>query len=396
MGKLFIYEIKKNILKLSLLFLLIGLLAVNFYKIRETVRYEGAGGFFLILYGEESPSDTMKKFFYGEITAEKIQEIQAYSDKMAAIIAEGNYDTKNPSNEFYTGYAYGDNNVIGEIKRAVRDAYLYPNSMAELKGRADKCIDFFSGRNQYEVRKNELLKTLYNGRKISVYGNFEAVDLYLDYEFSAFVIMISMIFAFSAIFSVEAFTGTDKIINSGGRAKSSFRAKQFTMYAFAAALTLVFSLIDILSFGSYYGLSFLDQPLYTLSDYHFSPYSLTIIGAIMLSLLFKTIALIFAGEVILTVSSLTKNLGAAMTLCFAAIGVLIFINGYIPEWLSPFTLFSTEKMIGEFKCLNIFGCPVLEPIVTLLSTVVYIVSLHIICYIRTAKRARLITEVRAK
>lgn len=393
MGKLFLYEIKKNILKLSLLFLLIGLLAVNLYKIRETVRYEGAQGYTIAIKGE----DTFKteSAFYGKITPEKIQEIQAYSDKMAAIIAEGNYDTKNPSDEFYTGYAFGDNNDIGRIKKAVRDAYLYPNSIVELKERADNCIDFFSGKNEYEVRKNELLKTLYNGRKINVYGNFEAVSLYFDYEFSSFVIMISMIFAFSAIFSVESFTGTDKIINSGGRAKSSFWAKQFTMYAFAAVLTVVFSVIDILGFGSYYGLSFLEQPLYTVSDYRFAPYSLTIIGAIMLSCLFKIIALIFAGEVILTVSSFTKNFGAAMTLCFAAIGVLIFINGYIPEWLSPFTLFSTEKMIGKFKCLNVFGYPVLEPIVTLLSTVIYIVLLHLICYRRTAKRVKLKTEVSA-
>ena len=396
MGKLFIYEIKKNILKLSLLFLLIGLLAVNFYKIRETVRYEGKGGVFLVIHGEEDSTYKMGRYFYGEITPELIQNIQEYSDKMAAIIASGNYDTQNPSDEFYTGYAYGDNNVIGEIKRAVRNAYLYPNSMAELKERADKCIDFFSGINQYEVRKNELLKTMYNGRKINVYGNFEAVNLYLGYEFSSFVIMISMIFAFSAIFSVEAFTGTDKIINSAGGAKSSFWAKQFTMYAFGAVLTLLFSLIDILSFGSYYGLSFLEQPLYTISDYRFAPFNITIIGAIMLSCLFKTIALIFAGEVIFVISSLTKNLGAAMTLCFGAIVVLIFIDGYIPDWLSPFTLFNTEKMICEFKCLNLSGYPVLEPIVTLLFTVIYIVILHIICYVRTAKRVRLVSEVRAK
>ncbi|MDE6725428.1 MAG: hypothetical protein K2J79_07460, partial [Ruminiclostridium sp.] len=113
MGKLFIYEIKKNILKLSLLFLLMGLLVVNFYKIRETVRYEGKGGVFLIVHGEEDTTYTMERNFYGEITPELIQRIQTYSDKMSAIIASGNYDTQNPSDEFYTGYAYSDNNVIG-------------------------------------------------------------------------------------------------------------------------------------------------------------------------------------------------------------------------------------------------------------------------------------------
>lgn len=395
MWKLFCYEIKKNVLKLPLLFLLIGLAAVNLYKIRETVRYEGSDGYTLIMKGEESPFQKMESAFYGEINSELIEKIQAYSDKMGAIIASGNYDTVNASDEFYTGYAFGDNNVIGEIKESVREAYMYPNSIAELKQRADVCIDFFNGKNEYEVRKNELLKTLYNGRKISVFGGYEAVELYFDYEFSSFVIMIIMIFVFSATFSNEMLTGTDKIIKSSGRAGSIFWAKHCTLYAFAATLAIFFSLADILYFGKFYGLGFFDQPLYAIPEYRFAPYNITIFGAIALSCLFKTLALIFVGEVIMLISSLTKNLGAAMTLCFAAIGAMIFANGYIPEFASPFTLFSTEKMLGEFKCLNIFGYPVPEFIVTILLTLVYTAVLHIICYRKTAQKVRLKTEVSA-
>lgn len=395
MWKLFCYEIKKNVLKLPLLFLLIGLAAVNLYKIRETVRYVGSDGYTIIMKGEESPFQKMESAFYGEISSELIEKIQAYSDKMGAIIAGGNYDTENASDEFYTGYAFGDNNVIGEIKEAVREAYMYPNSITELKQRADICIDFFNGKNEYEVRKNELLKTLYDGRKISVFGGYEAVELYFDYEFSSFVIMIIMIFVFSAAFSNEMLTGTDKIIKSSGRAGSIFWAKHFSMYAFAAALTIIFSLADILYFGRFYGIGFFDQPLYAIPEYRFAPYNITIFGAIALSCLFKTLALIFVGEVIMIISSLTKNLGAAMTLCFAAIGAMIFANGYIPEFASPFTLFSAEKMLGEFKCLNIFGYPVPEFIVTILLTLVYTVMLHIICYRKTAQKIRLKTEVSA-
>lgn len=395
MWKLFCYEIKKNVLKLPLLFLLIGLAAVNLYKIRETVRYEGSDGYTIIMKGEESPFQKMESAFYGEINSELIEKIQAYSDKMGAIIAGGKYDTENASDEFYTGYAYGDNNVIGEIKEAVREAYMYPNSIMELKKRADICIDFFNGKNEYEVRKNELLKTLYNGRKISVFGGYQAVELYFDYEFSSFVIMIIMIFVFSAAFSNEMITGTDKIIKSSGRAGSIFWAKHFTMYAFAAALTIFFSLADILYFGRFYGIGFFDQPLYAIPEYRFAPYNITIFGAIALSCLFKTLALILVGEVIMLISTLTKNLGAAMTLCFTAIGAMIFANGYIPEFMSPFTLFSTEKMLGEFKCLNIFGYPVPEFIVTILLTLIYTAVLHIICYRKTAQKIRLKTEVSA-
>lgn len=85
----------------------------------------------------------MKSKFYGEINPELIEKIQAYSDKMKAIIDSGNYDTENPSDEFYTGYAFGDRNVIERIKSDVRGAYMYPNSITELKARTDECIEFF-------------------------------------------------------------------------------------------------------------------------------------------------------------------------------------------------------------------------------------------------------------
>lgn len=395
MWKLFCYEIKKNLLRLPLLFLILGLAAVNLYKVRETVRYEGPEGYSIIMKGEESRMQKMKTEFYGEITPELIEKIRAYSQKMSAIIASGDYDTENASDEFYTGYAFGDNNVIQSVQSSVRDAYLYPNSITELKKRADDCIEFFEGKNEFEVRKNKLIKTLYGGRKIGVYGGYEAVELYFDYEFSSFIIMITMIFVFSAAFSNEMFTGTDKIIKSSGRAGSVFWAKHFTMYTFAAVLTVVFSTADILYFGRFYGLGFFDQPLYAIPDYRFEPYNITIFGAIGLSFVFKTLALIFAGEVIMLISSLTKNLGASMTIGFAAIGAMIFANGYIPEFASPFTLFSAEKMLGEFKCLNILGCPVPEIVATIILTLLCTVILHIICYRKTAQKIRLKTEVSA-
>lgn len=396
MWKLFCYEIKKNVLRFPLLFLLIGLAAVNLYKLRETVRYEGPEGYSIIMQGKESSTQKMKAEFYGEITPELIEKIRAYSQKMSAIIASGNYDTENASDEFYTGYAFGDNNVIQSIQSTVRDAYLYPNSITELKKRADDCIEFFEGKNEFEVRKNELIKKLYGGRKISVYGGYESIKLYFDYEFSSFIIMITMIFVFSSAFSNEMLTGTDKIIKSSGRAGSVFWAKHFTMYTFAAALTIIFSIADILYFGRFYGLGFLDQPLYAVPDYRFEPYNITIFGAIALSFVFKTLALIFTGEVIMLISSLTKNLGASMTISFAAIGAMIFANGYIHGAVSPFSLFSTEKMICKFKCLNILGNPVPEFIVTIFLTLIYTAVLHIICYRKTAQKIRLRTGVSAQ
>lgn len=391
MGKLFLFEMRKSFLRLSLLFLLIGLAAVNLYKVREYVRIEGDSGN-QIAMGKEDVLRTMKSHFYGEINQEMIDEIIAYSDKMSTIVKSGDYDTENPSDEFYTGYAFGDDRVIGDIQREVRDAYLYPNYISGTMDRADNAIEFFTGRNEYEVRKYEYLKTLYGERKINVYGDFEAAVLYFDYQFSSLVIMVLMIFVFSSSFSNEMMTGTDKIIKSGGRAGDVFWAKHFTMYAFAAVMTVFFSVMDLLYFGRFYGLQYLEQPLYTISEYRYTPYDITIFGAFAMSCLFKFIALVFVGEVILTVSSLTKNLGAAMTLCFAALGAVIFAGIYVPDWASPFNMFSTERMICSFDCLNVFGYPVPSFAVTAAITVICAVILHLICHHRTARVRKLPKE----
>lgn len=85
-----------------------------------------------------------------------------------------------------------------------------------------------------------------------------------------------------------------------------FWAKHFTLYAFAAALTVILSTADLLYFGRFYGLGFLGQPLYTIPEYRFAPYDITILGAIALYCIFKTLALIFAGEIIMLISSFTK------------------------------------------------------------------------------------------
>lgn len=87
----------------------------------------------------------------------------------------------------------GDLNFSEETADKMRYAYLYPNQMIELKQRADENIEFYTGRSDFEVRKNELVKQLYTGRRISAYGNYEAFRLYFDYEFSSLVIIVMII-----------------------------------------------------------------------------------------------------------------------------------------------------------------------------------------------------------
>lgn len=394
MRKLLIFELKKNIFKLSILILFLCLVAVNFYKIHETVRVEGKMGA-VVSSGETDKPEEMKAQFYGEINDKLIKKVQSYSDKMSAIIDSGNFDTKTPSDEFYTGFAYGDNNVIKEIMNEIRAAYLYPNRLYDLCNSADECIAFFEDKDKYEVRKNELMKEMYNGRKITEYRNFEAIRLFCDYEFSSLLVIIMLIFAFSATYSNEKLTSTDKIIKSCGCDKKTFIAKHISLVLFVAILVLFFTVIDLIGFGNYYGISSLNLPLYSIEEYRLTPFNITILGAIGLSCVFKFIAFLFLGELIIFISAFTKNHGVAMAVSFVLIGVIIFAGEYIPSFLSPISLVNTENMLKEFKCVNMFGEPLFQLAVNIMTTVTLTVILHCTCFVKIIGSSRLLKAVKS-
>jgi len=246
-----------------------------------------------------------------------------------------------------------------------------------------------------EAKKGELIKNASYNRSIPVYGRYDAFSLFLDYEFSAFIIVILLIFVFSSTYSNEKATGTDRIIKSCGRAGSTFIAKQLTMLCFVVATVILFAIIDLIGLGFYYGLEFIEQPLYAIQDYQFTPLNISIGMAVILSCLFKIFALAFIGEVIILISTLTKNTGAAIVLCFGVIGAMIFASPYIPEHLNPFTLISTKKLISDFEFVNVLGNPVplyiAAPIIALLLTLI----LAAVCYIRTSPAKRKAKEVKA-
>lgn len=389
MLKLFTYEFKKQIFRVSLLIIAVLCLVVNCYKQYETVRYYGADGYIKAVMGETPDSEKLYQDFKGDLDQELFDRINAYTEELNAVIAEGKFSMDKPSDEFFTGYVYGDLNYLNMLKDEVRYAYMYPNTMAEISEKARECISFYEGSNDYLVKENELILSIYQGRSISAFGRYETFTLFFDYEFSTFAILILMAFVFASSFAAEKATGNDRIIRSCGRAGSVFRAKHMVMYLFVICAVIIFALVDLLGFGRYYGFEFMEQPLYAIQSYQYTPVDISIAGTIIISLVFRILFLIFIGEVLLLISTFTKNIGLALTVSFAAAGAMIFINSLIPEYLSPFSLLSVKTLLGSFRCVNIFGLPVPSYLIAPAVTLVLTIILHIICYFRAVGRTEL-------
>lgn len=154
------------------------------------------------------------------------------------------------------------------------------------------------------------------------------------------------------------------------------------MLLFITVLIVLFAVMDIVRFSSFYDGSFINQPLYAIEEYRYTPLNVTVFGAVMLSLLGKLLALVFIGEIVLLISSFTKNAGFSITLCFAAGGAMIIISEHINPLFSPLSLLNVESWMKDFNCVNIFGYPVLSFIVQFVITAALIALLTAICYFR--------------
>ena len=386
--KLFIYELKKNVFRVSLLILFGAFLLLDLYKLFENLKVTYRTDYNELMQTGQIDKNGIYEEFGGEITPESIQKILDYHAYMNGIISGGDYDTKNPSDEFYTGYAFSDWTDITRLEESVRDVYLYPNDILALRQRADECIEFYTGKNNYERNKNLLIKSLYYGRNIPVYDAYEEYSLYFDYEFSSLLIILMIIFAFAPTFVKEKSTGSDRIINSCRRSGAVFWAKHCTMYLFIFAAVLIFSLFDLMFYGILYGFDSAEQPLYAMADFRYTPFAVTIGGGLLLSFFGKLAAYLFVGEVVMLISTVGKNTGGCVAGSLAVIMGLILLSEHIPSCLSPINLVNLKNQISEFSAVRIFDIPVPSPIFTFALTLLITAALHILCYIRTAKKAR--------
>ena len=374
--KLFKYELKKNILRLPVLLLFAALILVSLYKHNETVQLYGTQD-----YLADGLMHNIYQAYKGEITDEKIQRIAAYRNEMSAIVSSSDFDyPTTPDDRYYTGFAFGDNGSSEKVIEEMKYAIEYINNIIVLREKTQTAIAFYEGKNDYKVREAQQIERLYGNRHIDVYGNYDTYALYFDYEFSTFISMIMVLFVFAPSFSKQKAISDDKIICACGKVKSVFFAKHLCMYAFCAAITVIMTFTDILSFGCRYGIEFLEQPIYAIHSFTYAPLDISIFTAILITAFMRFLLTVFIGEIVLLISSTQKNIGISYAMSFCAIGALIYLHGSVPSQFSPFSMICMSNFFTDAKFVNVLGFPVLNIIFLPILTILLCVTVNLICF----------------
>lgn len=357
--KMIFFELKKYVFKPSVLAFLVVFAILNFVKFFEIYCFFGGGRYALI--GDDSMGEGYKvlyRTYGGEITSEKIDAMKAeYAEAQQKLEERGTDDTK--YDDCYTGYPYGDTELFrSTFIPGYEYGILYSNYAKEICAAADENVDFYSGINGYEERKNQIIADTFKGRYVDYYVKDKGWTALFDYKFSTILVMLMIVLAFSSVFSMERAGCFDNLIISSGKRKSAVCSKLAAAGIFTFGVTLMFFLLDILYTAVIYGIDCLAAPVYAIEDYMNCPFTVTLGGTLLLSFLGRLFSMMFFAAAVCFISSFGKNTALSLFLSAVLGAALIFLSDILPEGANIMGLAHISHFLEKFSTVNLFGFPV--------------------------------------
>lgn len=375
--KMISFELKKYVLKPSVLAFALLFVFINLVKFFEIYYYFGGGRSAVAGYNSMSEGyDKVYSIYGGEITQEKIDGINAeYAEAQQKLSERGVGDIV--YDDCYTGYPYGDvelfkNNIIPGYEYAV----FYRDSAEKISAAAEENVEYYIGTNDYETRRNRLISDVFEGRYVDYYVSSDGWTTLFDYKFSTILVMLMIIMTFSPVFSGERADGFDRLIISSGKRRAAVRAKLTASSIFTFSATVLFFLCDILYVSVFHGLSCLGAPVYAIGDYMNCPFTITLFGAVLLTFAGRLIAMLFFSSLTGFISSFGKNTALSLFLSIAAGAELIVLSDVIPDAMNPLGLAYSSHFFKKFSVENIFGFPVFTAAAAVLFTVLLTITLN--------------------
>ena len=370
------YELKKHFLKRSIIIALLIFSAINIIKI-DSIHRESS------LIGETMPPSWNETYwqlyndFGGQITLDKIDALMAIQRPLAQQTADLTASTAMDNPDTYTGNVYSDYYLLTWcFVQPMEYAYMYRYTANDIVSLAQDNMQFYSEYgNEYLYRENEAITKLFAGRVVSDFANTEMYQYYLEYDFSALLVILICLYGLVGVFVSEKEADMDTLLLttiSGG--KKTVWAKIIASSFFIMAVCMWFWVLDFAAFSvSFNSLEAAALPLYALQNFECASVNLTLGQFAILSAGIKTLGMLVIGMSVLLISSKSKNalLPFAMSLVFS-VGIILSQemsagSGHVLiKVLNPFVLVANSELFKKIEFVNLFGTPILSYVTAIL------------------------------
>ena len=380
-----IYEIRKSCRNIAVILTLLLCVVADIYKINEyyTLNYAFAGK------GAEladSAYKTLLEEYSGLITQEKVNRITARFAPMENDFLNHNFDMEYNEN-YITGYFSRDyilyrRYIYNEMRRNAE----YSSFAESITNLAHDNILFYTKYdNTYEIAKNELIADIYDNRQVAGFYDTMGWAAFFDYEFSSLMMLCIILLCVPLIFSAEESSGMIDINNTTvlGRSRLILRKIGACIIVVIADCVLFFA-VDIAGFAVKYGLTNPFAPLYSIGSMVNTPFTVSILGGAMLTLMFRMIGALLAAFITALATVIIRKPLYSYIASGACIIIFIVSSHYFS--LSPANLILSNDLLREFGAVDFGGRAVLSPVFMAIEGAVIIVIMVAIMIITDRRR----------
>ncbi len=263
-------------------------------------------------------------------------------------------------------YATDLRNAASEILNNLNNCKETQKSIVTLTNKAYEYSKKYSEKS-FEYRMYRRIGETYKKLEDTEYGfvEYRGFDCFFSCDITDYIIILFGFVCISLLFIRNRNSGLGMLVKAtaGGRKRyvaSVFLASCLTEILFACIL---FASSFFLVSG-FYSLDYLNVPIQNYI--HFCPFSISVGGYIVLSLLCHIVIYMVVLSCFFLLTCLIRREQVMAVVTIIAVSTMIFLDRVIEpvSWLSflravnPFSLLHTEEHLSELKLINLFGIPV--------------------------------------
>lgn len=365
-----LFELKKILQNKFIWLLIVSFLIIDLYKIydiKKSLDYPIVG------------SEKIYNIVKGNVTNDKAEFLINNYDRLSRIVEEDTYSKEGNQEGTYTGYIYGDYSEFGEYYEDYKKIYNYPKEMNKILQVAQDNLDLYKSGDEFEIRKNQKIISDYAGRKIDKYYSTDNMQTYLEYDFSTLLMYILVLAGVSEILFLEKKNKMFFLIETSAKGmKKNMFSKLLSIGIYSLMLVLIVKAVDILWFAAFFDIEGWTQPLYSISDYMYTPFNNSIITYIIFDTVLKYVGVLFWGIVTFFISYIFMDNVRTMAVGMAAFCGAIFLCLNDKAIINPIALFVPTELVKNFEVINILGFPIYYYYIVAILPLIILVVISII------------------
>ena len=265
--KLFFYEARKTYIRKYIVIFLAILTLVDIFKI--TLDYKE--GKIDALMAESADNRRAVRTIYNNVREcsqkERAQYINKEEQRLGEIYQK-QLNNKKKGEKTYSGNLYEDYRLL---EMYIAGQYHYINEYAQysrdVEFLAQDNVTYFDKMNNASQKKvNQYIIEKYKNRSINDYYRTDTAESFLNYNFSAVLILILSLLAFSPVFGIEYESGMQDILLTSKKRRKNLIMKLLGAVCFCLCIVTWFFVVDYLSFRFICGMEGFSMPIWSIQE----------------------------------------------------------------------------------------------------------------------------------